>query len=299
MRPNWLITILLFILGAVLTCAACGDDDDSSTSSGQAQDDDASPDDDEDTSPDDDDDNDDNDNDDEDDDNDDDNDGPYRPYGEGLPPCDPYVDDFAWFEIENFESKVESFADIYGMEPQLCIAAVDGGNLEVACDDWSLSLTWQKESGQFPIQDGQHVKVLANTYLDDYGDVQNHTIGILSEETDILLFQTDGMIGYWFQGAPWYMRATSSEVVCEYYADQAQPPSSPDDPFTQVVGHSLSGNLNGNYEFSLPAPQTAAPTKDDEHWAILPLYYVGVWDWSEDCCDDCDEYKFLLQLVKK
>ncbi len=230
-------------------------------------------------------------------DDDDDNDDPYRPYGEDLPACDPYDSDFAWFEIENFASKVMKFVARYGKQPQSCIASLDDGDLEVICDNWSLSLTWLKKTDGFPIQDGQQVNVAASTGLDDWFDIGGCSIVILSEEMDILLFQSDGMTYLASETGPWHAES-HEEKVCEYFAGQAQPPSPLDDPFTQVVGLSFSGSLNG-LEFSLPAPATAALTEDGEYWAILPIHYVGVFDWAEDTYDGGDDYEFLFQLVKK
>jgi hypothetical protein len=114
---------------------------------------------------------------------------------------------------------------------------------------------------------------------------------------DILLFQSVGMT-YSLQKPDHGMRNPMRKKVCEYFAGQAQPPSPLDDPFTQVVGLSFSGSLNG-LEFSLPAPATAALTEDGEYWAILPIHYVGVFDWAEDTYDGGDDYEFLFQLVKK
>jgi len=291
MKPIIMLACLFMALSCVMAC----DDDDDNDENGkndESEDDDNTDDDN---------DNNDDDNNNTDDDDNDDNDNQngesYRPYGEDLPPCDPYVEDYAWFEIENFAVKVENFFARYGTNVQSCMASVDGNDLEIACADWSLSLRWFKETDLLPVKDGRQVKVTASIGLDDYGDVMSWAIGILDEEMEVLIFQADGMAGYWPADA--FLHTTdTAEVVCEYYAGQAQPPSSPEDPFTQVVGLSLDGSLN-DIEFSISAPEREAPTEDGEYWAILPIHYLGVFDWTDECYDDCDVYEIFFQLVKK
>lgn len=256
MKALWLMMIMTMVMGAGLSFVSCGDDDD----------------------------------------DDNDNDESYRPYGKNLPACDPYVDNYAWFEINNFQSKVEDFVARYGTQAQSCVATVVGKGLKIACDDWSLAIAWLNKSIQLPIQDSRQVYIAASTSSFGYDDTIRFSIVMMNEKMEILLFQSDDMGYLSGEDSPWHAEI-HQETVCEYYADQEQPPSQSGDPFSQVVGQSLQGNLYG-IEFTLPAPQAAVPTEDGEYWAILPANYLGVFDWTENCYDGCFASEFLFQLVK-
>lgn len=222
-------------------------------------------------------------------------DAPYRPWGEDLSPCDPYVADFAWFEIEDFGDKVEEFAKMYEDQPQPCDASVSGKDLEIVCDGWTVSMRWLKETGGFPIMDGHELNVAAHHSLTDFESIDD-AIWILNDELDTLLFQAivDG-------GLTWEIESLDIKlnynIECEYYSEQDQPPTTDEYPWSQVVGLSVNGHLN-DIIFDVPEPAQAVITEEGNHWAILPIGYTGTNDFLKDAVDAGGSGDNLFQLIK-
>lgn len=198
-----------------------------------------------------------------------------------LDPCGySYQEYEGWFEIPDFYHKAEEFWVEFGAGVSAdCTASRVAKDLTVDCGSWQFSAKWLAEDGNFPIADGQEVKVNANWINADVGT--GYILVFNTDRKPILMQLTDTMHSFEMDGEVVKCDIKQVELCAFSVADPALAFTEAEGAYWDYVNATgVSGNI-GESTFVVDRQNLPVSSTDGVYRLRVYKGFYGQFDWPQ------------------